>query len=696
MRTLFNGDYARNVCAVAATTAAALIVAGCNGGAGGGGLGTGGTPTSVPTTTPTGAAKVTFDASTVSLVLGDQKQITATILDASGKPVSGAVVRFGTDATLGIVAPNARITGADGKATVTLSVASPSASGNVGALNVTATYTDSSNVNQTVSGTIAYSVGDSTLVVNSLTVGSSTLDPYATTAVNATVTVNGTASSGRTVNFTSICAATGKAQLTASALTDANGLASVSYTDKGCGNNDTITASLAGTSSSKQVAIKVNPPVASSLQYSSVIPADGIITLLGYGTAARPDSATVKFKLVDATGSPIPNQSVQMTLEIGAGGVSLKDSVNGLVNTVTNAAGEAAVTVIAGKQPTPVRVKATYTNGGTTLTSQSAGLSISTGFPDQDSLSLSANRYNINGWGYDGATATITVRVADHFNNPVPDGTAFNFITDSGRIGNGTQGSCVTTNSACSITLSSQNPRVTSPHNLVGRVHIVAYAIGEESFVDKNNSIDFDAANEQVDISGVSSDIGEAFLDHNENGVFDLGVDQLVDFNNDGIYNGPDGKYNGSLCKPGYAGCSAQKTLHVFSQATFIFSSDIPKTPVLSAPIVLNCATQSSQSVTLYIPDINGNILPVGTTIASSISSGGASITFGDGNTVIGGTPDVDAKVPLMTLFSLTLKAPATGCTAGTTGTFNVTVTAPDHGGGTGATTKFQLPYSYN
>jgi hypothetical protein len=185
----------------------------------------------------------------------------------------------------------------------------------------------------------------------------------------------------------------------------------------------------------------------------------------------------------------------------------------------------------------------------------------------------------------------------------VPDGTALFFTTEYGAI----DSNCETTAGACSVTWSSQAPRVPLIYNNFGgqdyistlgtrtclgvnpptagvpcfvgfpwdvdasaavgfgrilarRSTILVSAIGEESFIDTNG-------NGLFDIGEAFGDLGEAFLDNNENGTFDgdslctptdtdqagrdcaSGLEEtFVDFDSDGNYTPGNGIYNGSLC----------------------------------------------------------------------------------------------------------------------------------------------------
>ena len=117
----------------------------------------------------------------------------------------------------------------------------------------------------------------------------------------------------------------------------------------------------------------------------------------------------------------------------------------------------------------------------------------------------------------------LTARLADHFRNPVPDGTVVNFTTEGGSI----VASCQTTPGACSSTMTSQAPRLATDN----RVTVLAYAVGEESFIDLNgNGVADLVPNEMLDINGKSTDMPEAFRDDNENGVRDA-TETFIDFN---------------------------------------------------------------------------------------------------------------------------------------------------------------------
>jgi len=407
---------------------------------------------------------------------------------------------------------------------------------------------------------------------------------------------------------------------------------------------------------------------------------------------------------------------VTFSLSTSVGGIVFANGLTTSTATSDPSTGEAVVTVQAGTIATPVRVQATTTGaGGVPLSTQSDQLTITTGIPDQDSLSISASSLNIEGADFDGTTTTLTARLADHFSNPVPDGTAVNFISEGASIGNSGLGSCTTTQGACSATFTSQNLRPTN-----GRATVLAYAVGEEGFIDKDGDGLADkvpnlagATSELVDANGTSTDLPEAFLDSNENGSRDL-TETFIDFNNDGSYTAADGKFNGVLCNEttgtSSAGtCSTQKTLHVFQNVPMILSGsdaiitmyDASFTALggITFPVCTTGAlfTVPTQTVNVTITDVNGNVMPAGTTVTFASTSGtltsvATSFTVPDSIACLSGYSGCPASAAIglgvsPLTYQVILKSAQTqsgtaapfSCTAASTspGFFSVTVTTP-------------------
>ena len=455
-----------------------------------------------------------------------------------------------------------------------------------------------------------------------------TLSAYGTAGVSVDVLNNGVIyTTPLTVSFTSACAGSGKASLTSS-VTTVNGTASASYLDNGCNNpspGDTITATLANGATVTGI-LPVGSPSLGSIQFVSAVtnPATTppVISLKGTGGLGNSESAQVTFKVVDSAGNPVGNAPVTFSLNTSLGGLALSSSsANSDPST-----GYVVTNVTSGTIATAVRVTAATTGG---LSTQSDQLVVSTGIPAQDEFSLSASTHNIEGWNYDGVTTTLTARLADHFKNPVPNGTAVSFTSEGGSV----VASCNTTDGACTAAFNSQNLRPTN-----GRVTVLARATGEEAFTDRNGNGTMDDATEAIDANSVSTDIPEAFVDYNENGTRDSN-EPYFDFNGDGSYSAADGLYNGVLCTSGAAICSTQKSVDVRASQIIVFSTSTPVITINSGNTIALPACDintgiTPTSFTVTIVDQHGNAMPAGTTVAFSSDNGvissGANFTVPD------------------------------------------------------------------
>ena len=564
-------------------------------------------------------ATLTLTLSNTTISSGSPAIATVKVTDPDGV-VANAVVTFSIDNTeLAVLTPGfgTALTNASGEATVSLASASLTASG-------AATLTATSQVgDEVVTQSIDFAVGSVSVTISSPTfgVGTGALSAYGTTSVSVSVFTDGVlVTTPHVVNFSSVCTISGQAELTAE-VTTVNGVATASYLDNGCAGNDTVTATVNGITTASGT-LNVTPPEAGSIQFDSVSPSSGFINLKGM---SGQETALVTFKVVDFSGNPIGGKTVDFSLNTSVGGITITPTSA----TSDPLTGNVVVSVQAGTIATPVRVSATTMSGSTTLTSQSSKLLISTGIPDQQNFSLSASEFNIEGWNYDGITTTLTARLADHFNNPVQDGTAVNFIAEGGSV----ESACFTDNGVCSVVFTSQNLR---PDN--GRVTILAYAIGEEGFTDflVPNGL-ADGLSEMFDANGNSTDMPEAFLDINENDTRDA-TEAYKDFNVDGSYSTANGEYNGVLCDPSVApgttptACNTQKSIHVrnsipivcsssFANIEILDNSDNPLSLIALPPCVAG-VEGAAMSFKVRVLDENRNAMPVGSTINFSADNG--------------------------------------------------------------------------
>jgi hypothetical protein len=468
------------------------------------------------------------------------------------------------------------------------------------------------------------------------------------------------------VQFTSVCALKANAEAELSTpVVAVNGIATSTYLAKGCVGDDTIniSANVGGKSLTAKATVNVLPASVGSIFFLEALP-EGI-RLKGTGGA---EASTVKFKVMDKNGIPVSNQRVNFSLNTKVGDIILDPDF-----ATTNSQGIVQTVVNSGSVSTSVRVTAVVAGSTPAISSQSNQLVISTGLPDQDSFSLSASNLSPEGWDHDGIEVDVTARLADAFNNPVPDGTAVSFTTEGGVIAP----SCLTVNGACSVKWTSQNPRPTGdtlamqgkepslgaglgqPYG--GRVTILATAIGEESFPDTNSNGRFDASEvadflNKQDVSGNSYDLSEAFVDHNEDHIFNPSVaggqaggdaEVFTDFNSNGVYDQADGLYNGSLCQldangSKHAGCAAGNTsLNVRASLVLVMSGSdaMASVPVITDSCIddkaivdvcdglndnntIDIIGKSTGGVTIIIGDLHNQPLPSETVVTFNPSAG--------------------------------------------------------------------------
>jgi len=330
-----------------------------------------------------------------------------------------------------------------------------------------------------------------------------------------------------------------------------------------------------------------------TIQFVSADPS--LMALSGMGTSGQSENSLVSFMVKDKKGNPMAGEIVNFSLTTGVGGLSLANTSD-----VSDSEGIVLVNVLSGNVSTSVAVIATLAD--MSASAQSSQLSVNTGFPDQDSFSLSIDTLNPEGLDYDGETITFTIRAADHFNNPVPDGTAVYFSTEGGAI----EPSCSTVKGTCSVVWTSQNPR---PSN--GRATVIATAIGGESFIDANG-------NGFYNHGELFTDLSEAFQDDNENGIFDLGFEEFFDFNANGIFDSGNGIYNGFLCSD-TPHCTLEQ-VHVRKSAVIAMAGSSAMINI--SPTSVNLTTITSKDVTITVHDVNGNPMPKGTSVNFTTTNG--------------------------------------------------------------------------
>jgi hypothetical protein len=625
-----------------------------------GGGGGGPTPTATQLTIVSSTPTIPSDGSASAT-------ITAFARDANNALVPGVQVTFSSDS--GGVTPASATTGTDGSATTTLITAGDASQRTI-RVTVRSGPTLSAFVSvQVVAGggtnTLRMGRGSgSTFTQGSLEISNASLSAGGSTSVAAyIVNSDGTLYTQQaTVNFNSPCIAASTATLQPGAsVQTTTGIATVTYQARGCSGADiiTATASVGGQALSATGTVTVAPAAVGSIAFLSATPTN--IALQGTGDAARPESSTVIFQVRDATGGPVPNAAVSFRLNTSVGGISLTPTT-----ATSDTQGRVQTVVSAGTVATSVNVTATVTSVTPNISTQSSQLTVTTGIPTANSFSLSAQCFNIEGWQFDGVTTNINARLGDRFQNPVPDGTAVTFTSEGGNI----QSQCTTTTTAteggvCTVNIRSSNPR---PAN--GRVTILAKAIGEESFTDSNGNGAFDNGETFFDLP-------EPFRDDNENGSYQVGED-FFDFNNNQNRDPADNLFNGVLCNDttGRCGAASARSTGIADSVVVIFSGSEPTiTTPAGGPIPAFSVggTNSSNLITFWIRDVNGNPMPAGTTVRLEATGAGLSVASPSTRTVPCTDIDAGAQVPGATIFQFSVTS---GSTVGT-GTLTLTVTTP-------------------
>ena len=621
----------------------ALGVSACGGGSDSGFSGGGGTGPDPDNETPiVTAAALTVLLPGGSTLPADADQVSEGLpivviaRNSTGVVVQGVTVEFAV--TSGELAIGNAVTDATGRATATLTTASNTALRDItilvsggGVQSSAAVSVVAPVVNVAPTPRLGTLVG-STFTAGAIQVIQSPLAAGGSSGLSITVvdTSNGNAvfTDPVTATFTSECIRQNLASINPNPATSVNGAITATYVAQGCNGNDVITASalINGASQSAQGTIQVQPATVGSIEFVSATPVN-----IGIRGVGRQETSAVVFRVRDSSGDPVPNQIVAFSLNTNVGDIRLTPATG-----TTDATGVVRTVVTSGTVATPVRVTASTTQNGVQITSQSEQLTITTGIPDQNSFSLSAECFNVEALQVDNVIVPIQLLAADRYNNPVPDGTAVNFTTEGGAI----VGNCETLGGGCVVNWNSQNPRPNSYNGCdlgsaentdencsvvgsrgaarAGRSTVMAFAIGEESFDDADGDglYDLVGLGETVDENGNGvldpgeryGDISEAFVDWNGNNERDNGtsspggpsdpavpVEPFFDFaplgdttGSFGVFDEADGKFNGLLCDNRTTGsqgrppladdilCPLPRTRHVSDSLVIVMSGSSP------------------------------------------------------------------------------------------------------------------------
>ena len=620
-------------------------------------------------------------SSTNRIQVDESAQLGVELKTEAGAAITNTVVEF--TAELGTLSTSSALTNSLGVAEVTIT----GVTDQLGAALATASVTIN---NQTITDSLAYEVVETDTVDNSsqLQLGyfndnnefqegligsssgaTSTISAGGTLGLEVSVVDanNGDSlftESPITITFASTCVTAGSANMDQTVVT-VNGKASATFEDVSCatafGNDDTIvaTASINATDITATHEVSIQAESLGSIEFLSASPES--IVLKGTGGQGKQESATLTFMVKGELGNPLSQQTVNFELNTDVGGLELASATG-----ITNSEGQVSAKVISGSVPTAVRVTASVAvSDSETITTQSDLLSVNTGLPDQNSMTIALSERNPEARNFIGKEVVATVYLADSFNNPVPDGTTVNFTTEGGAI----DPSCNTVSGTCSVDWRSQEPYLDNH-----RVTILATAIGHESFVDVNGNNIYDDGDGSVAAVDISSgfdraanltsgfvDMSEAWVDNNENRAYDSGEQFIDAVNSDdtslNIFNAADGLFNGPQCQGTNCASSENNSIIVRKSIVLITSSSGAKyritdngTDEVYRSNFDGTATGNniviprgdSLSLQIELSDTADQTLPVGTSIG--ISSSGATLIGTDAITVLNtiGTSDPD------------------------------------------------------
>lgn len=586
-----------------ATLLAGLVACGGGGGSAGTTTGSSGSSSSSSssssTSTPTLTLALVDSAGAVlsvnAVTSGSTFYARATVVNAAGAAVPNALVTFSTDNTIGTLSSAAVLTNASGVGKVQISPANLTVTS---AAQLTAQTTVSSTV---LSASLNYQTSAANVTLGAVTSTPSTITALQSSAVTVAATVNGVAATAGqvAVSFSASCGSFSPTTAT----TSSSGSASSTYQSTAtCAGAVTLNASAVAGAAASTGTVNVAAAQAANILFTSATP-----TSLVVASATGTKQSTVKFQVVDGTGTGMGSQAVTISLDAQSSAAGVTFNVGGTFTAAnqtvnTDGSGYASVIIQSGTLPTPIIVKGAVS---ASMFAFSSGIVVTSGTASQNSSSLTATKTSIEGLNVDGIQTTLTMRASDRQSNPIPTGTAVTFVASHGTI----QGSCLTdATSSCSVTYTSSG--VVRPAS--GFVQILAYMNGEESFVDLNG-------NNVWDSGETFYDMGMVFRDDNFNGVSDVGEQTY-----------PGGQTGSVSCASNpYAFNSVTSTCdNTWSSSIRVRQSLKLGLSAQTASIILSgTATINGFAVTIASSANAAVGMPTGSTIAAAVGTTGTTCT---------------------------------------------------------------------
>ena len=442
------------------------------------------------------------------------------VTDAKGEPISGALVKFGTDASVSSVrfgnTNGTVLTNADGLASMTLKAVDPSDTGSY-ALSATVTSNDvSAN-----SPAYFFSLQSANLIFDAVRLEKNSLPYGGSTDITGLVKNSATMEAQKDVEI-SFAASCGTVS---SATTNVLGFRAT-YDAGTCEGTQTIVASIGESGATIRLPVAINQRTELGALGIRCISGDtpnfpDSSTGTGADACAQPVSLgvigstlpsvrTVEF-LVNKDGSkPFANERVKVELLSAPNdfGMGTRGNQQPLTLTTDNA-GRVKVPLYAGTTIGDIRLRATLISRAD-VTATFENIEVVDRVPTQERFAVTPSKNvlaatEVTSVGGVPTTrrlndsTTLNVIARDGDNNFV-NGSTINFIAEGGTLSSNT---CVVNNGRCSVTLSTTG---VLPNDR--RVTVLAYTSGE---------IEEDDADKRQALNNINSN--GIFLDENENGV---------------------------------------------------------------------------------------------------------------------------------------------------------------------------------
>ncbi len=265
---------------------------------------------------------------------------------------------------------------------------------------------------------------------------------------------------------------------------------------------------------------------------------------LGVKGSGRNESSNIIFQLLDSANQPMTAGVLVEFSTSDAPGVGLDP-----LTARTDSLGFVDTNLSSGFDATSVTVKATAHVGSKTIVGESPSLAIVGAKPSGTYFDFVCEQLNVGGFRIIGAEVACTAYLADRHSHIVGFATSVLFKVEAGAI----DGTAQTPDEGVNIGVAStfmrtQDPKppdvpaianepfIGSANPRDGLVTVIAYTTGEEGFTDLNG-------NSQYDVGEDFDDLGEPFVDANDNGTFEPG-EKFKDANESGSYDGPNGVWD--------------------------------------------------------------------------------------------------------------------------------------------------------